>query len=204
MSPDLARLFCRTSVSRDVLLISVHVPMLFISPKRKGERTKLGALGCGTSVTESLVSGYSWVWLARVNISRHNGTRWYVTNSAWMRRKSQPRNMRIGDCIVPWQIGADRHTHFHRCKLDFTATNFTRVSTNIIVIIISWNQFTLKIWWSLHNISIKKIQWQTIGTRCLFFLFFFIMNLWNFIHIHTHICRVPMKSHMTMPQVQQS
>lgn len=43
MSPDLARLFCRTSVSRDVLLISVHVPMPSISPKRKEEGKEIGS-----------------------------------------------------------------------------------------------------------------------------------------------------------------
>jgi hypothetical protein len=43
--PDLARLFCRTSVSRDVLLISVHVPMPFISSKRKAEGGREGGGG---------------------------------------------------------------------------------------------------------------------------------------------------------------
>lgn len=69
--PDLARLFCRTSVSRDVLLISVHVSMPFISSKRKAEGGgELGAHGCGTSVTESLVPGL-------IRARQYTATQWY-------------------------------------------------------------------------------------------------------------------------------
>lgn len=143
MSPDLARLFCRTSVSRDVLLISVHVPMSLHLTQEKGRGgEKLGALGCGTSVTKSLVSGYSRVWLARVNIPRHNGTKWCVARArAWMRRKSRLRNTRTGDCIVPRQIGDRRHTHFH--SINPILLIISRVSLQI-EIIISRNWRTLK------------------------------------------------------------
>jgi hypothetical protein len=110
MSPDVARLFCRTSVSCDVLLISMsRCPSSHdVSNWGRERERKMGALR-----VRNRRAGIAYIGLTEYDLraSIYHGT---MARDALRTRRGCARESRAyGNCIVPRQIEARRHTHFH-------------------------------------------------------------------------------------------